>query len=195
VVLAMPFAGLALARVCAWVAHRRVAALAGALAAMAAVRVSAGLVEHRWVLADEQPWTHVYRMADFNVAATEYERQGRWREASAEYLTLASHVPVGSRLWVHAVVLAAPLRVRAGDRGGARTSLDAAAPYAPAEPAILMAIGDVYLKDMEDPAAARAVYRRAVELGPRGMVLAMLQERLQVVDALAPAVSPPAGLR
>jgi hypothetical protein len=175
--------------------QRRIAVLGGAVVALIGLRIVADLVERRVVLAGDDPWTHVYRMADFSVAAREYEREGRYREASGEYLTLAAHVPRGSRLWVHALFLAAPVQLQAGDREAARASADAAAELAPADPGVLLAIGDLYWKGFGDPGAGARMYRRAAELGATGPVLQILQTRLKAVDALEPPVTPPAVVR
>ena len=195
IVLWMPCAGLAIERLWSWMRQRRVVALGGAVTALIGLRLVADLVERRVVLAGNDPWTHVYRMADFSVAATEYERQGRYREASREYLALASHVPRGSRLWVHARFLAAPLQLRAGDDAGARASADDAAELAPADAGVLLAIGDLYWKRLGDPAAGARMYRRAAEVGATGPLLQILQARLSEIGAPAPPVTPPGTLR
>lgn len=182
IVLWMPCAGLAIERLWHWVRQRRVVALGAAVAALIALRGVADLVERRVVLAGSDPWTHVYRMADFYVAAQEYERLGRYREASEEYLALASHIPPGSRTWVHALFLAAPLQLRVGEDRAARASADAAAAHAPADAGVLLAIGDLFWKGFGDPAAAARVYRRGTDAGATGPLLQVLQARLGEVD-------------
>jgi hypothetical protein len=195
IVLALPFAGLAAARAWRWLVQRRFAVLLGALLAMVGLRIVADLVERRFVLTGATPWARVYRMADFYTAAEEYERQGRYREAGEEYLALAASVPRGSRLWVRALLLAAPLQARAGDRDAARASADAATPAAPPEPGFLLAIGDVYWKALGDPATAAIMYHRAAELHPTGRALALLQARQRELAAAAPPVTAPGVLR
>lgn len=184
IVLSMPCAGLAFERLWHWTRQRRVAALGGVAAALIGLRLVAGLVERRVVLAGGDPSTRVYRMAEFSVAATEYERQGRYREASDEYLALAARIPRGSRRWAQALTLATPLQVHAGDHAGARASLDAASERAPADPVALLAIGDTYWKALGDPGEAAVVYRRAGELRPTGTIGAILEARLRELDAL-----------
>ena len=195
IVLAFPFAGLAAARAWSWVASRRFAALLAILLAMAGVRMGTHLLERRFVLPGATPWARVYRLADFYVAAGEWERQGRYRDASAEYLALAGHVPTGSRQWVQAMLFAAPLQARAGDREAALASVHAVTARAPADPVTLVAVGDTYWRALGDPATAAAAYRRAAELHPDGAVLAMLQARQRELDALSPPVTSPGVLR
>ena len=182
-VLAFPFAGLALERLMRWLARRRWASLGAALAGAVAFWALAGLAERRIVLAAPESWAWVYRMADFSIAAREYEKEGRYREASREYLALASRSPHGSRQWARALVLAVPLQLKAGDPGGARVTLDAAWQSAPADPRALLAIGDLYRKDFGDPTVATDAYRRAEALQPDGEVLALVRQRLAQVGA------------
>jgi tetratricopeptide (TPR) repeat protein len=195
IVLALPFAGLAAVRAWSWVASRRFATLLAAVLAMVGVWMGARLLERRFVLPGPTPWARVYRLADFYVAAREYERQGRYGDASAEYLALAARVPAGSRVWAQALLFAAGGQAQAGDREAARASVDAVTAHAPADPAILVAVGDSYWRVLGDPAAAAGVYRRAAELHPDGAVLAMLQARQRELDALRPPVTSPGVLR
>jgi len=191
VVLGMPFAGLALERMWRWATQRRLAVLVGALAALAALRLVAGLVERRMLPAAE-PWSDVYRLSDFQVAATEYAKAGRYREASAEYLALADHVPQGSRQRVKALLLAAPLQASAGDRAGARASAHAATEECPPDPRILLDIGDVHWTALGDRDRAVDAYRRALELQPAGAILDALRARLTALD---PGMTPPRPVR
>jgi tetratricopeptide (TPR) repeat protein len=184
IVLWMPCGGLAIDRLWTCLRQGRVAAVGGILAALLGVALVADQVERRVVLRGDDAWTHVHRMADFVVAAREYENQGRYREASREYLTFAARVPQDSRQWAHALYLAAPLQLRAGEAEAGRASADAAAERAPPDPGVLIAIGDLYLQTFGDVGAAAGVYRRAAALGPTGPMSQVLEDRLRRVEAL-----------
>jgi tetratricopeptide (TPR) repeat protein len=195
VVLAMPFAGLALERTWRWVTRRRLGAVAGALAAIVALRAGAALAERRLVLTGPEPWMNVYRYTDFNVSATEYAEQERYDAASREYLALAAHSPLGSFQWVQALLLAALMQARAGDADGARASVRMASESAPAAARVWLAIGDVYRETLADPAGAAEAYRRAAELRPTEEVLEALRARTRDLKAHGGEVTPPRPVR
>jgi len=171
-----PFAGVALAQGVRWARDRHMAAIAVSGAAVAALFITARLIEQHVVFRNVDSRSIVYRMADFQIIALGYASQNRFREASEEYRQLAQLTPVPS-VRAQAWLMAAQLHVRAGDAPAARRSLEALSGLAVDDAATLISTGDVW-QALGEPGKALAAYRTAEARRPGGQLGKRLRERL-----------------
>jgi 4-amino-4-deoxy-L-arabinose transferase-like glycosyltransferase len=181
-VFLFPLAGVALARIVAWLAERRLPAAALALSACLALGGASLALQGVVLAASRDADVGFYRPSEFMLGADFYARLGRLDAAIAELLELARRNPDP---WARASALlrAAQLQARKGDRATARDSLELAELANPRDAALLMAVGDLRRDLISDPAAAALAYRRALALAPPEPLAGALRERLARVAA------------
>jgi tetratricopeptide (TPR) repeat protein len=182
----LPFAGLALVQAARWVRARHVAPLAAAACGIVLVSVAMRLLERAVVFRGHEPTWIMYRPVEFNLAADAYAKQGRFQEATREFLQLAAHCRVPAEQ-ANATIQAARLQIKAGDPAAARTFLQSASGLAPNNPGMLLAIGDAYWHLLGDAESARAAYRRSSDLAPTGKFGNTARARLRNLAAAPPA--------
>jgi hypothetical protein len=172
-----PFAGLALARFATWVKHRRIVPLVVAASGFVLALTVAGVLQSRFVFAGHPAGIFRYRPLEFLLGADHYVRQGRHTEAIQELQLLLRLNP--ARSFRPTVMLKiASLQLTSGDGGAARDTLKAMAELDPADPVLLMSVGDFHRDALEDADGGRSFYEKALALQPDERIAAALRDRL-----------------
>ena len=185
VVYLLPFAGLAVTSVVAWSKQRAVARLA-IVAALGSVVI---LASRRWqaevVFAGAPEGIFLYRPPEFLLAAQVQGARGHSGTALREISDLLRLNPDPS-IRPTALLVAAGLQVRSGDRAEARATLRALARLRGDDPMILTTIGDFFRDSLLDPATAEGLYSEALSLHPPPEIESALRGRLAASRAAKP---------
>jgi len=172
-----PFAALALARFVSWVKHRRIVPLAVATSGFVLLLTVAGLLQTRFVFAGHPAGIFLYRPLEFLLGADHYSRLGRHTESIHELQLLLKLNP--AQFFRPGVMLTiAGLQLTSGHEGAARDTLKAVVEFSPADPFLLMSVGDFHRDTLLDADGARSFYEKALALEPAGSFAAALRDRL-----------------
>ncbi|MFI5394439.1 MAG: glycosyltransferase family 39 protein [Candidatus Binatia bacterium] len=166
IVFLFPFAGMEVAQVARRVRERRFRALGAEVVTLLVLITGAAVLQREVVFHNVEPTLLMYRLAEFQQAATVYSREKHFQEASEEFAELArlSRNPrVRSDAWIQAV----QLRVRAaGNPAAAQAALQSLSRVSANDPHALLAIGIAYER-LGQPDKALEALLGARHLAPR----------------------------
>jgi 4-amino-4-deoxy-L-arabinose transferase-like glycosyltransferase len=174
----MPLAGLALVRMAGWARERRFSRLALAAGALVLVSIGSTVLQARTVFAERPADTQLYRPVEFMLGVRFYVSQGRLAEASREALDLA-RLNSDPDTRITALLTVGDLEARQGHLAIAHETLTGIARLGASQPAVLMAVGDVYLSALKDRDQAEAAYRAAAQLPAPDALRDQIRERLE----------------
>jgi Tetratricopeptide repeat/Dolichyl-phosphate-mannose-protein mannosyltransferase len=177
VVYLIPFAGLTVTSAVRWWKDRAWLALSAAVILTVLVGLAARAWQDRVVFGGAPPGVYLYRPPEFLLGAQIDANGGRYGAAIREISDLLRLNP-DSSFRPTALLLAADIQVRSGDRAAARETLEALARSRRDDPLVLMAIGDFVRNALADTAKARAFYAQALSLGPPPATEDALRSRL-----------------